>query len=167
MRCVQQAAGNYWDLHAYIGFKAKVTSITSSPLCPYSEGCVASISTHHCLLSIMVMFQMNLQLCYGLEADTDFMCTIVSIMCSMIRKTLKGRKQTKMEGRQSGTYLRQTRASSGPRGSIAKTYRDETKRKWIFRPLWFGQNIHFRLVSSLYVLATLIRGPDDALVCRR
>ena len=27
--------------------------------------------------------------------------------CSIIRKTLKGRKQTKMEGGQSGTYLRQ------------------------------------------------------------
>ena len=34
-----------------------------------------------------------------------------------------------MEGRQSGTYLRTTRASSGPRVSIAKTYRDETKLK--------------------------------------
>ena len=38
-------------------------------------------------------------------------------------------KQTNMEGGQSGTYLRLTRASSGPRVSIAKTYRDETKRK--------------------------------------
>ena len=41
----------------------------------------------------------------------------------IIRKTLKGRKQTKMEGGQSGTYLRLTRASSGPRLSVAKTYR--------------------------------------------
>ena len=39
-----------------------------------------------------------------------------------------------MEGGQSGTNLRLTRALSGPRVSIAKTYRDETKRKWIFRP---------------------------------
>ena len=49
------------------------------------------------------------------------------IYCSIIRKTLKGRKQTKMKGGQSGTYLRQTRALSGLRVSIAKTYRDETK----------------------------------------
>ena len=39
-----------------------------------------------------------------------------------------------MEGGQSDTYLRQTRASSGPRVSITKTYSDETKRKLIFRP---------------------------------
>ena len=38
-------------------------------------------------------------------------------------------KQTKMEGAQSGTYLRLTRASSGPRMRVAKTYRDETKQK--------------------------------------
>ena len=38
-------------------------------------------------------------------------------------------KNTKMEGGQSGTYLRQTRASSGPLVSVAKTYRDETKQK--------------------------------------
>ena len=37
--------------------------------------------------------------------------------------------QTNMEGGQSGTYLRLTRVSSGLRVSIAKTYRDETKRK--------------------------------------
>ena len=30
-------------------------------------------------------------------------------------------EQTKMEGGQSGTYLRQMRASSGPRVSIART----------------------------------------------
>ena len=38
-------------------------------------------------------------------------------------------KQTNMEGRPSGTYLRLTRASSGPRVSIAKTYRDENEMK--------------------------------------
>ena len=32
-----------------------------------------------------------------------------------------------MEGGRSGTYLRQTRVSSGPWVSVAKTYRDETK----------------------------------------
>ena len=31
-----------------------------------------------------------------------------------------------MEGGQSSTYLRLMRASSGPRVSVAKTYRDET-----------------------------------------
>ena len=35
------------------------------------------------------------------------------------------------------------------------------------RPLWFGRSIHFRFVLSLYVLATLTCGPDDALVCLR
>ena len=33
-------------------------------------------------------------------------------------------KQINMEGGQSGTYLRLTRASSSPRVSVAKTYRD-------------------------------------------
>ena len=54
-----------------------------------------------------------------------------------------------MEGEQSGSYLRLTRASSGPQVSIAKTYRDETK-----------QNYN-------YVLVTLTRGPDHALVSLR
>ena len=34
-----------------------------------------------------------------------------------------------MEGGQSGAYLRLTRASSGPRVSVAKTYRDENETK--------------------------------------
>ena len=34
-----------------------------------------------------------------------------------------------MEGGQSGTYLRLTRASSGPRVSVVKTYRDENETK--------------------------------------
>ena len=37
--------------------------------------------------------------------------------------------QTKMAGGQSGTYLRLTKASSGPQVSVAKTYRDEMKQK--------------------------------------
>ena len=74
------------------------------------------------------------------------------------------RKQTKMEGGQSGTYLRQTRASSGTRVSVAKTYRDEMKRKSIFRP---NHTEIFNFVSSLYVLVTLTCGPDDALVSLR
>ena len=37
---------------------------------------------------------------------------------------------------------------------------------WV-RPLRFGRNIHFCFVSSLYVLATLTRGPDDTLVSLR
>ena len=44
-------------------------------------------------------------------------------------------KQINIERGQSGTYLRLTRASSGPRVSVAKTYRDETKRKCEY----FGQ----------------------------
>ena len=61
-------------------------------------------------------------------------------------------KQINMEGGQSGTYLRLTRASSGPQVSVAMTHRDETKYSY------------FRFISSLYVLATLTPGPDDALV---
>ena len=35
------------------------------------------------------------------------------------------------------------------------------------RPLWSGRNIHFHFVSSLYVLAMLTCGPDNALVSLR
>ena len=49
---------------------------------------------------------------------------------------MKGRKQKKMEGGQSGTYLRLTRASSGPRVSVAKIYRDETKINILVRSQW-------------------------------
>ena len=55
---------------------------------------------------------------------------------TVIRKTLKGRKQTKMEGGQGGTYLRQTSVSSGPRVSVAKTYGDETKMNISARSQW-------------------------------
>ena len=72
----------------------------------------------------------------------DKWCLYVNIMSSIIRKTLKGRKQTKMERGQSGTYLRQTRASSGPKVIVAKTYRDETKRKWILRPNHSGRLLY-------------------------
>ena len=41
-----------------------------------------------------------------------------------------------MEGGQSGTYLRLTRASSGLQVSVAKTYRDENETKINF----FGPN---------------------------
>ena len=65
-----------------------------------------------------------------------------------------------MEGGQSGTYLRLTRASVGPRVSVAKTYRDENETKMNIlaqtqRPssaveyksfLCLGRNIHFRFV---------------------
>ena len=53
---------------------------------------------------------------------------LCSTLC-IIRKTLKSRKQTNMEGGQNGTYLRLTRVSSGPWVSVSKTYRDETKQK--------------------------------------
>ena len=63
-------------------------------------------------------------------AEWNFFHTSLSVyfLC-IIRKTLKGRKQINMEGGQSGTYLRQTRASSSPRVSVAKTYRDENETK--------------------------------------
>ena len=41
----------------------------------------------------------------------------------------QGNKQINMEGGQSGTYIRLTRASSGPRVSVAKRYRDENETK--------------------------------------
>ena len=92
-----------------------------------------------------------------------------------------------MEGGQSGTYLRQTRALSSPRVSVTKTYRDETKLKLIFWPdhKWPSSAVEFSLlystaeeghcdlakififVSSLYVLATLAHRPDDALISLR
>ena len=62
---------------------------------------------------------------------------------------IKISQQTKMEGGQSGTYLRLTRASSGPWVSAAKTYRDETNRKWIFRP------DHSRIQET-----TMVSNPD-------
>ena len=54
---------------------------------------------------------------------------IMDITLCVIRKTLKGKKQTNMEEEQCGTYLRLTRALSRPWVSIAKTYRDEMKTK--------------------------------------
>ena len=94
---------------------------------------------------------------------------------------------------QCGTYLRLTRASSGPRVSIAKTYKDETKTKMnISATQWPSSAVEYKslymsvlystaevghcdlaeififvLVSSLYVLETLTRGLDDALVSLR
>ena len=68
--------------------------------------------------------------------------------CDIVRKTWKGRKQTNMEEGQSGTYLRQTRASSGRQVSIAKTYRDETKQ--------FNQ-ITVAFLSSLLYSTVLLR----------
>ena len=73
-----------------------------------------------------------------------------------------------MEGGHNGTYLRLTRASSGPRVSVAKTYRDEMKRN---KSEYFSQiTVAFlsgRIQETLYVLATLTRGPNDALVSLR
>ena len=74
-----------------------------------------------------------------------------------------------MEGGQSGTYLRLTSASSSPRVSIAKTYRDENETKMNIsaqtqRP---SSAVEYKFLVSLYVLAKLTRGPDDALVSLR
>ena len=60
-------------------------------------------------------------------AGTSNIFHLFILYVCIIRKTLKDRKQTNMEGGQSGTYLRLMRASSGPRVSVTKTYRDETK----------------------------------------
>ena len=49
-----------------------------------------------------------------------------------------------MEGGQSDTYLRLTRASSGPRVSIAKTYRDETKMNILARSQWPSSAVEYR-----------------------
>ena len=53
---------------------------------------------------------------------------------------------------QCGTYLRLTRASSGPRMSIAKTYRDETKTKMkmniLARSQWSSSAVEYKRVSS-------------------
>ena len=75
---------------------------------------------------------------------------------------MKGRKQINMEGGQSGTYLRLTRASSGPRVSVTKTYRDENETK-------MNISAQTQRPSSAveYKNAMLTRGLDDALVSRR
>ena len=58
-----------------------------------------------------------------------------------------------MEGGQSGTYIRLTRASSSLYSTAEEGHCDLAEI--------------FSFVSSLYVLVTLTRGPDDALVCLR
>ena len=56
----------------------------------------------------------------------------VKQLCRVIEfELLKIRNKEKWKGWQSGTYLRQMRASSGPQVSVAKIYRDETKWKCI------------------------------------
>ena len=85
-----------------------------------------------------------------------------------------------MEGGQSGTYLRLTRVSSGPWVSVAKTYGDENETKMNisdqtqrpssaveYKKVSWAEIFIFVSFSSLYVLATLTRGPDDALVSLR
>ena len=58
---------------------------------------------------------------------------IMDITLSVIRKTLKGKKQTNVEWGQSGTSLRLTRASSGPRVNVAKTYRDDNIENFVYQ----------------------------------
>ena len=62
----------------------------------------------------------------------------------IIRKTLKGRKQTNMEGGQSGNYLRLMRASSSPRVSVAKTYRDKLKMNISAKSQWPSSAVEYR-----------------------
>ena len=49
--------------------------------------------------------------------------------------------------------------------SSAAEYRRLSSSLLLRKATVIRPNIHFRFVSSLYVLATLTRGPDDALVC--
>ena len=78
----------------------------------------------------------------------------------IIRKTLKGRKQTNMVEGQCGTNLRLTRVSSGPQVSIAKKYKNETKTK-------MNISVRSQWPSPAVFLVTLTCGPDDTLVSLR
>ena len=53
-----------------------------------------------------------------------------------------------MEGGQSGTYLRLTRALSGLQVSIAKTYRDETKMNISARSQWSSSAVEYRYCTA-------------------
>ena len=64
-----------------------------------------------------------------------------------------------MEGGQSGTYLRLTRASSGLRVSVGKTYSTAEEGLCVWTKIFIFISFH------LFILATLTCGPDDALVC--
>ena len=55
-----------------------------------------------------------------------------------------------MEEGQNGTYLRQTRALSGPWVSIAKTYRDETKQ---------NENEYFGQITVVFLSSRLQESP--------
>ena len=57
-----------------------------------------------------------------------------------------------MEGGQGGTYLRLTRASSGLRVSVAKTYRDETKMNILAKSQWPSSAVIYK-GSLLYSTA--------------
>ena len=66
--------------------------------------------------------------CENLGCPTSYAsCDVITLSCT--RMYTCNKSFTKLEGGQSGTYLRQTRASSGPGVSVTKTYRDETKQK--------------------------------------
>ena len=54
------------------------------------------------------------------------------------------RQETNMEGGQSGTYLRLTRASSGPEVRVAKTYRDELKMNILAKSQWPSSAVEYR-----------------------
>ena len=91
-----------------------------------------------------------------------------------------GKKQ-KWKGGQSDTYLRQTRVSSGPRVSVAKTYRDETKWKCGLsaRSQWPSSAVEYRRLNRNFSAAGAsvefggltdvetggLSGMEDKLVC--
>ena len=68
---------------------------------------------------------------------------LISLTCKLINK------QINMEGGQSGTYLRLTRASSGPRVSVAKTYRDEneTEMNISAKSQWPSSAVEYRRLT--------------------
>ena len=57
---------------------------------------------------------------------------------------------------QCGTYLRLMRASPGPRVSVAKTYRDETKTKMNVsaRSQWPSSEVEYNSVLHNYVITS-------------
>ena len=65
-----------------------------------------------------------------------------------------------MEGGQRNTYLRLTRALSGPRVSVAKTYRDgkKTKMNTSARSQWPSSAVEYVMGN---IIASHLAGPDS------
>ena len=89
-----------------------LSSLSHPLLCIMNH--TAEAACHQSSFCKQQFYQSNL---FGLLTGEILMCIFLCYI------------QINMEGGQSGTYLRLTRALPGPRVSIAKTYRDETTRK--------------------------------------